>query len=132
MKYFVKYCDRQNVIENIGCVNEILLQLKKVNFVVPPIVANGQTSYSLRVGKISVYPYIDGTTVHEDNSQFDADLVESLTEIMASIHNATPSFSVQIPQETFRNDFLERFEKIWQAGKDAALHVGRHTWRREA
>ena len=118
MKYFVKYCDKQNVLENIDCVNELLLQLKQLEFVVPPIVANGQTSYNVRVGKISVYPYIDGTTVHEDNSQFDTDLVEKLTEIMASIHNATPSVSVQIPEENFGNDFLGRFEKIGQAGKD--------------
>jgi thiamine kinase-like enzyme len=118
VRYFVKYCDKQIVLENIDCVNELLLQLKELEFVVPPIVSNGQTSYNVGVGKISVYPYIDGTTVHESNSQFDADLVERLTEIMASIHNATPSVSVQIPQETFRKDHLERFEKIWQAGKD--------------
>jgi thiamine kinase-like enzyme len=121
MKYLVKYCDRRNVLENIDCVNELLLQLKKLEFVVPPIVANGQTSYNVGVGKISVYPYIDGTTVQQANSQFDSDLVEKLTEIMASIHNATPSVPVQIPRETFRNDFLERFEKIWQAGNDGKI-----------
>jgi thiamine kinase-like enzyme len=118
MKYFVKYCDKQNVLKNIDCVNELLLQLKQLEFVVPPIVANGQSSYSVGVGKISVYPFIDGTIFHEANSKIDADLVESLTEIMAAIHNATPSVSAQIPKENFRNEFLERFEQVWQASKD--------------
>src|SRR3990167_7272641 len=112
-KYFVKYCERANVTKNIDLVNQLLVQLKDFNFVVPPIDVQGKTSFSILTGKIYVYPYIDGEIVTIGNEKFDKDLVDKLLDIIVKIHSSKDKITVRLPVENFKNDFLSDFEKLF-------------------
>lgn len=111
-QYFVKYCDKQDIIEFIDKINALLLQFRSFDFVVPPIEANGKTSLNVGHGKMSVYPYIKGSVLNMSNDKFDKKLVGTLTEILASIHSASPRVLVNLPKENFENDYTRRLEHI--------------------
>lgn len=111
-KYFVKYCDKQNIIKTMDKVNALLLQLKEFDFVVPPIEVNGKTSFEVGNGKIYVYPYIEGSVVCMGNKKFDKKLVDSLTGILVSIHSSKPKMLVELPNEEFENNYDQRLQKI--------------------
>ena len=111
-KYFVKYCERANVTKNIDLVNQLLVQLKDFNFVVPPIDVQGKTSFSILTGKIYVYPYIDGEIVTIGNEKFDKDLVDKLLDIIVKIHSSKDKITVRLSVEDFNNDFLTDFERL--------------------
>ena len=111
-KYFVKYCERANVTKNIDLVNQLLVQLKDFNFVVPPIDVQGKTSFSVLTGKIYVYPYIDGEIITIGNDKFEKELVDKLLDIMVKIHSSKDRITVNLPVENFKNDFLTDFEKL--------------------
>lgn len=111
-KYFVKYCERANITKNIDLVNQLLVQLKDFNFVVPPIVVQGRTSFSILTGKIYVYPYINGKIVTIGNEKFEKDLVDKLLDIMVKIHSSKDKITINLPVENFENDFLNDFKKL--------------------
>lgn len=111
-KYFVKYCDKQNIIKSIDMVNNLLLQLKHFDFVVPPFEINGKTSFEVGKGKIYIYPYIEGLVVHMGNKKFDKKLVDTLTEILVNIHSANPQILADLPKEEFENNYGQRLEQI--------------------
>ena len=111
-KYFVKHCERANVTKNIDLVNQLLVQLKDFNFVVPPIDVQGKTSFSVLTGKIYVYPYIDGEIITIGNDKFEKELVDKLLDIMVKIHSSKDRITVNLPVENFKNDFLTDFEKL--------------------
>ncbi len=111
-RFFVKYCNRKHFIEDISKVNHLLLQLQYLDFVVPPIASSGRTEFEVKNGKVSIYPYIDGSVVDRSNDKFDKELVEKLTTVMAAIHNTTPSISPPLPKENFTNSFTQRLEQI--------------------
>lgn len=111
-KYFVKYCEKANVTKNIDLVNQLLVQLKDFDFVVPPVDVQGKTSFSLLTGKMYVYPYIDGEIFTIGNEKFEKDLVDKLLNIMVKIHSSKDKIKIDIPIENFENDFLTDFEKL--------------------
>jgi len=111
-QYFVKYCDKQNIIKFIDKVNALLLEFKSFDFVVPPIETDGQTSFNDENGKMSVYPYIEGSVISMGNEKFDKKLVDTLTEILASIHSVKPKVLADFPKENFENDYIQRLEQI--------------------
>jgi len=111
-KYFVKYCEKANVIKNIDLVNQLLSQLKNFDFVVPPIDVKGITSFNVLSGKIYVYPFIEGQIVTIGNEKFDVSLVNGLLEIMVKIHSAKDQITIDLPAENFENDFLADFKRL--------------------
>lgn len=111
-KYFAKYCEKANVIKNIDLVNQLLVQLRNLDFVVPPIDVNGATSFKVLSGKIYVYPFIDGQIVTLGNGEFDRFLVNELLEIMVKIHSSKDQIMVDLPVENFENDFLSDFQRL--------------------
>lgn len=111
-KYFVKYCERANIIKNIDLVNQLLMQLKDFEFVVPSIDVHGRTSFSVLIGKIYVCPYIDGEIVAIDNDKFGKSLVDKLLNIMVKIHSSKDKIIVNLPVENFDNDFLIDFKRL--------------------
>jgi thiamine kinase-like enzyme len=111
-KYFVKYCEQVNIIHNIDKVNELLIELKDLSFIIPPIEHNGNISLNIGNGKAYVYPYMEGNVVNQGNGSFDNSLVSDLTHIMAVIHKR--SVAVDLPKETFENDFMSRFEALFK------------------
>lgn len=118
-KYFVKYCEQAEVIKNIAIVNSLLIQLRHLPFVVAPIEAHGDTAFNILNGKMYVYAYIEGEVVRMGNGKFNKELVEELTKIMSAIHNSAPS--VDLPEESFRNAFSARFEKLLTLATDGVL-----------
>lgn len=110
IKFFVKYCARPKVVKSIDLVNQLLLELGSFDFVVPPVITNGQTSFPLLQGKIYVYPYIDGQVMNIPNEQFSQELVTQLLGIMVKIHTA--KIDVDLPKENFANNFLSEFEQV--------------------
>lgn len=115
-KYFAKYCEQPHVIENIDKVNSLLTELRSFPFVVPPIEANGQKSFGVINGEMYVYPYIEGELISMGNHEFNKELVDELTNIMASIHNSNPS--VDLPKEQFKDTFSTRLEKLLKAAQN--------------
>lgn len=122
-KYFVKFCDSQNVVKAINRVNSLLLQLKQFNFVIPPVEINGVTSFDINKGKIYVYPYIEGTVVNKRNDKFDKGLVDKLTRMMADIHKARLHVAVDIPKEKFINNYDERLNQLLVAKRNNRFDV---------
>ncbi len=114
-KYFVKYSNQEHVNKHINLVNELLLQLKDFDFVVPPLVIDGKSAFQATNGLIYVYPYIEGEVVHASNPEFGQKLISKLTGIMTQIHNATDTVTVPLFRENFQNGYMKRFEKIKQA-----------------
>lgn len=117
-KYFVKYCDKPDIIKNINLVNVLLLQLRHFDFIVPPVEINRTTSFKVGRGKIYIYPYIEGTVVNQGNDKFDKEFVDKLTKIMADIHTATPHISVNLPKEEFTNNYEMRLNQIPTVSKE--------------
>lgn len=111
-QYFVKYCEKANVTKNIDLVNQLLVQLKEFDFVVPPVESEGITSFNLLSGKIYVYPYIDGEIVIIGNGKFEKELVDKLLDIMVKIHSSKDKITINLPIENFENDFIVDFEKL--------------------
>lgn len=111
-QYFVKYCEKENVTKNIDLVNQLLVQLKEFDFIVPPIEAIGKTSFTVLSGKIYVYPYIDGEIVTIGNEKFEKELVDKLLDIMVKIHSSKDKITVNLPIELFENNFDSDFEKL--------------------
>ena len=112
-KYFVKYCEKANAIKNIDLVNQLLIQLKDFDFIVPQIGVKGITSFDVLSGKIYVYPFIEGEILTIGNEEFDKPLVDRLLEIMVEIHSSKDRITVDLPVESFDNDFLLDFEKLF-------------------
>lgn len=118
-KYFVKYCEHTDIVNNIDKVNELLLQLKdRLSFIVPPVETIDKNHFSISImkGKMYVYPYINGAPIRIGNGKFDKDLVDQLTEIMASIHNSKPL--VSLPTETFTNNFSAMLDNLIKASRE--------------
>lgn len=111
-QYFVKYCEKANVTKNIDLVNQLLIQLKEFDFVVPPVESEGKTSFNLLSGKIYVYPYIVGEIVTIGNDRFEKELVDKLLDIMVKIHSSKDKVTIELPIENFENDFLADFRKL--------------------
>ncbi|MCL5676159.1 MAG: phosphotransferase [Patescibacteria group bacterium] len=111
-KFFVKYCQDRNVVKNIDNINRLLLQLKDLDFIVPPVEVNKKTSFKLGAGKTYVYPYIAGQIISQSNEQFDKELVDRLTKIVAEIHNSANKVSVLLVKENFKYDFTNRYESL--------------------
>jgi len=111
-KYFVKYCDQPKILENIDRAYSLLLQLQHLEFVVPPVEINGQTSFAVDKGKITIFPYIEGSVVPMTNKKFDQKLIDTLIQMLVIIHSATPPALTNLPKEDFENDYIQRIELL--------------------
>lgn len=110
--YFIKYCERREVIESLKTVNELLLQIQDLDFVIPPIVAHNRTSFELGKGWVYVFPFIEGGITERGNDTFEKDLVAKLTKMMVQIHKLKNRVKIALPVENFRNKFFADFEKL--------------------
>lgn len=111
-KFFAKFCESLSVVKNIDLVNKLLLQLKHLNFVVPPVEVSGKTSFPFLGGKVYVYPYVEGRVVNISNTRFDQKLVLRLLDIMVKIHSSTDKITVNLPRENFDNNFRAEIEQL--------------------
>lgn len=122
-KFFAKYCTKTDIIKNIDLVNELLLQLKHYDFVVPPIRVGKDTSFSILGGKVCLYPYIEGKVVNIGNDRFDQKLVSRLLDIILKIHSSTNVVKVDLPREDFNNDFLKELELLIKLAKSKDIDL---------
>ena len=111
-KYFAKFCDNKDVIGNIDMANKILLRLKHLDFVVPPIEVDGQTSFALLKGKLYLFPYVDGENVSLGNHEWNKILISKIVDIMVKIHKSTQLIDFTLPKEQFENHFAERLDRL--------------------
>lgn len=111
-KYFVKLCRKNIVIKTVDLVNRVLLQLVKFDFVVPPVVVSGKSSFSCMDGKISMFPYIEGDNIEQGNHELSKELVTRLMNMMVDIHKSGKLIDFEIPEETFANLYIERWNKL--------------------
>src|SRR5690606_2721300 len=109
--YFVKYCDKPNIVKGIETVNQLLAELNQFDFVVTPLHSEKGFSAKLNSASIYLYPFVEGELITKGNSEWDSELVLEVIKIMPQIHNADVT-NPDLPRETFDNDFDERFEKL--------------------
>jgi thiamine kinase-like enzyme len=119
--YFVKYCAKNNVIKNINITNKLLLKLKHLDFVVPPIEVNGQTSFSLLNGKLYLFPYITGKNITSGNHEWTKSLTSKIVDMMVKIHNSTNLLNFKLPEEQFKNRFTERLNRLLDSIKSKSI-----------
>lgn len=108
-KYFVKYCEKPDIVRNIKLVNEFLYEMSDWNFVVAPVrTQTGETFAKLSGGVVSVFPFIEGVIIERGNHTFDKQLVDQLTNIMALVHTRKRVL-VPLPRESFENTYNTQF-----------------------
>jgi len=110
--YFIKYCEKQRVIDNLKTVNELLLQIKNLDFVISPIVSQGQTSFNLGPGQVYIFSFVEGEIIKRGNETFEKEIVSELTRIMVQIHKLKDKIKVALPVEDFDDNYQEQLEKI--------------------
>ncbi|WKZ31133.1 MAG: phosphotransferase [Candidatus Dojkabacteria bacterium] len=110
--FFAKYCAKKEIIASIDIVNELLLKLSNFEFVVPPIQIRGKTSCSVLEGKLYLFPFINGTNISLGNHDWDKTLYERIFDIMIKIHNSTHIINLNLPKETFENNFIDRLNLL--------------------
>lgn len=111
-KFFAKFCAKKDVIKNIDRANKLLLKLKHLSFVVPPIEVGGKTSFSVLEGKLYLFPYIKGKVIKMGNHEWGKELVSKITDIMVKIHSSAYLVDFDLPKENFENNFTERLDRL--------------------
>ncbi|HEV7424698.1 MAG TPA: hypothetical protein VGO21_05970, partial [Candidatus Paceibacterota bacterium] len=118
-KFFAKYCEKLEIIKNIESINNLLLELKNLDFIVSPLEAQGRTVFPVLKGKVYVYPYIEGEVMDMPNEQFNKDLVSKLMGIMVKIHSLGSTVKKNLPREDFVNNFFEKFQQLKKTFKNS-------------
>jgi len=111
-EYFAKYCDKSYITKNIDAANKVLLTLKHLDFVVPPIDVNGQTSFDVLEGRMYVYPFIKGRVIRIGNEKWDSNFVKRMVDIMIQIHASASLINFKLSEEDFSNKFSQRFNEL--------------------
>ncbi len=106
--YFVKYIEKRDTVESVDAVNALLLQLRDLDFVVPPILARDKTPVALGHGRVIVFPFIEGKVIERGNETFEKELVDEMTRMMAQIHILGDRAKIALPIENFSNDYRDQ------------------------
>ena len=111
-KYFVKLS--RNLTISPEVLGKLFERPNSLPFVIPLVrTTHGRFSVEIREGILTVYPYIEGKSAPENNSEFDESLVKRILEIMATIHNLTDSVKdLDLPVESFEENFTELLKEI--------------------
>ena len=115
--FFVKFCEKTTIVQNIDVVNSLLVELDYLDFVIPPVKSKQGYSVPLNEGKVYIYPFIEGNIVTISNSDWDPDFVNTMIKIMADIHSAK-NVRVKLPVESFTNNYESRLSTLTSANFD--------------
>lgn len=112
-EYIVKFNRDISSLEQTAKTHALLLELAENPFIIPPVQTSlGTTVHQVENGYISVFPFVKGPLVVEENQDFHDELVEKLIEICSLLQNKTPSIQTQLPTEDFEEQYSSTFEEV--------------------
>ena len=118
--YIVKYYKDTSSLEHTKQTHALLEELEHNSFIIAPIKTIAQTSvHEIENGYISVFPFVKGPLVVEENTDFHEELVEKLVEICTLLQNDTSRIQTELPQENFNSPYSQVFAEVL---KQAELH----------
>ncbi len=119
--YIVKYNADISTKEQTEKTHALLLELADNSFIIPPVeTSQGTTIQEVENGYISVFPFVKGPLVVEENPDFHDELVEKLVEICSVLQNKTASIQTPLPAEDFNENYILAFEEVI---KQAKIHT---------
>ncbi len=111
--YIVKYNADLSSQEQTEKTHALLLELAENSFIIPPVKTSQETTvHKVENGYISVFPFVKGPLVVEENPDFHDELVEKLVEICTILHNKTSSIQTQLPAEDFNENYMIAFDEV--------------------
>ncbi|HRN69887.1 MAG TPA: phosphotransferase, partial [Candidatus Woesebacteria bacterium] len=117
-EYIVKFNEDISSQKNIEKTHALFLELAENSFIIPPVkTLQGTTVYEVEDGFISVFPFVKGPLVVEENQDFHDELVEKLVEICSLLQNKTLSIQTHLPAEDFNENYTTTFEEVIKLAK---------------
>lgn len=112
-EYVVKFNQDTSSQEQTEKTHALLLELAENSFIIPPVQTSlGTTVHEVENGYISVFPFVKGPLVVEENPDFHQELVEKLVEICVLLQSKTSSIQTQLPTEDFNENYQQAFEEV--------------------
>lgn len=119
--YIAKYNPDASTAPQTQKTHDLLLELADQDFIISPVKTLHQTTISLlENGYISVFPFIKGPLVVEENTDFHEELVEKLVEICSLLQNKTSTVQTPLPAEDFEDNYMIAFNEVL---KQAQMHA---------
>ncbi len=116
--YIVKFNQDTSSQEQTEKTHVLLQELAENSFIIPPVQTfQGTTIHEVENGYISVFPFVKGPLVVEENPDFHDELVEKLVEICAILQNKTQTIQTQLPAEDFNENYMLAFEEVLKQAK---------------
>lgn len=116
--YISKYNADISTFDQTEKTHQLLLELSNNSFIVPPVESKeSKTVYPIENGIVSIFPFVEGPMVVEENTDFHEELVGKLTEIITLLYSMTPSIHTDLKKEDFHNQFAEKFSIVMNKAK---------------